>query len=391
MARAVSRRMKQSRRKFMTAGAAALAVPWNAWAADSKPVVAAPGVVTVGALFAASGPDSVMGDECLRGVQLAVADVNASGGIKGKPIVLAVGDPFETAQSTAMAGAFIAAKHPDLMLGTGSSNFSYPGSAAAELAQVPYIEVSAAADGITGRGFKYLLRSGLTTSMVAQVATAAIAARYAAKKVGLLFNTGATAGAIAGAALAQWQQNHTPVELMIGYPEDVADLHDPVGRLQRAGVEVLLHAAGPDDVLQMFQAAHDVGFKPAAIFGCSDGYGLRETAQAIGPAFDGTFVSAAPFYPARAQYIADAYMAQFGMAPRSAESLTSYVGAKLVFDVLNQSGGDSAKLLDALRKTSIPPGTLANGWGVMFDKTGQNTRAFANLQQWRGQTLTSLA
>ncbi|MDE8344235.1 MAG: ABC transporter substrate-binding protein, partial [Acidocella sp.] len=91
--------MKQSRRKFMTAGAAALAVPWNAWAADSKPVVAAPGVVTVGALFAASGPDSVMGDECLRGVQLAVADVNASGGIKGKPIVLAVGDAFETAQS----------------------------------------------------------------------------------------------------------------------------------------------------------------------------------------------------------------------------------------------------------------------------------------------------
>ncbi len=385
--------MKQSRRKFIAAGAAVAAVPWKAWAAELKPAAAtaAPGAVTVGALFAASGPDSLMGDECLRGVQLAVADINASGGIKGKQLALVVGDAFETAQSTAMAGAFVAAKHPGLILGTGSSNFSYPGSAAAELAQVPYIEVSAAADGITGRGFKFLLRSGLTTSMVAQVATAAIAARYTGKKVGLLFNTGATAGAIAGAVLAQWQQNHTPVALMIGYSEDVADLHDPVSRLQRAGVEVLLHAAGPDDVLQMFQAAHDVGFKPAAIFGCSDGYGLRETAQAIGPALDGTFVSAAPFYPVRAQYIADAYVAQFGMAPRSADSLTSYVGAKLVFDVLNQAGGDTAKLLDALRKTNIQPGTLANGWGVAFDKTGQNTRAFANLQQWRGQVLTGLA
>jgi branched-chain amino acid transport system substrate-binding protein len=316
--------------------------------------------------------------------------MNAAGGIKGKTLLLVPGNAYVSAQSEAAAGQFITAQHLGLLLGTGSSNFSYPGSAAAELAQLPYIEVSAPADGITGRGFKFLLRTALTTSMVAQVAVAAIAARYPGKQIGVLFNNGAGAGAIAAAALALWGQSKTTVRLSIGYPEDVADLRDPVARLQRAGVEVLLHAAGADDVLQMYQAAHDVGFKPVAVFGCGDGYGLRETAEAIGPAFEGTYVSAAPFYPARAQYIADAYMAQFGMAPRSAESLTSYVGAKLVFDVLNQCGGDAGKLLDALRKSNIAPGTLANGWGVAFDKTGQNTRAFAGLQQWRGQVLTSL-
>ncbi|MDE8349380.1 MAG: ABC transporter substrate-binding protein [Acidocella sp.] len=383
--------MLYSRRKFMVAGAAVAVLPRLA-AAEPKGSAPTAGAdaVRVGAMFAASGPDSMLGDECWRGVQLAAAAINAAGGVKGKQLVLVPGNAYVDAQSEAAAGQFIAAQHLGFMLGTGGSNFSYPGSAAAELAQLPYIEVSAPADGITGRGFKFLLRTALTTSMVAQVAVAAIAARYPGKQIGVLFNNGAGAGAIAAAALAQWGQNKTAVRLSIGYPEDVADLHDPVARLQRAGVEVVLHAAGADDVLQMFQAAHDVGFKPAAVFGCGDGYGSRETAQAIGPAFEGTFVSAAPFYPERARYIADAYMAQFGMAPRSAESLTSYVGAKLVFDVLNQCDGDTSKLLDALRKSDVTPGTLANGWGVAFDKTGQNTRAFARLQQWRGQMLTSL-
>jgi branched-chain amino acid transport system substrate-binding protein len=207
----------------------------------------------------------------------------------------------------------------------------------------------------------------------------------------LLFNTGATGGAIAQAALEHWRtQKNTPL-LVAGYPEDAADLHDPVSRLRRAGTEVLLHAAEEDDVLQMFQAMQDIGWAPAAVFGCGDGYGLRETAFALGTAFDGTYVAAAPFYPPRATYISNSYQNRFGMAPRSADSLSAYVGAKLVFDILNDAGGDTAKLLEALRKTDIASGTLANGWGVQFDKTGQNTRSFVTLQQWQGETLVSLS
>ncbi|HQT65410.1 MAG TPA: ABC transporter substrate-binding protein [Acidocella sp.] len=384
------------RRSFIAAGAArtacaALAVLPVPAQAEPKPVAAnsAPGL-TLGALFPLSGPSSLIGDECLRGVQLAVAEVNAAGGVAGKPVLLVPGDAYMRAQSTVAAGALLSAGHFGLVLGSGTSDFSYPGSAAAELAQLPYIEISAPADGITGRGFKFLLRTSLTSTMIANVAVAAMLARYAGKKIGVLFNTGASEGAIAGAALAAWGQSQISVRLVIGYPPDVADLHEPVARLQRAGVEVLLHAAGPDDVLQMFQAAHDVNWHPAAIFGCGDGYALRETAQALGSALDGTFVVAAPFYPASAQPIAALYQDRFAVAPRSADSLTSYVGARLVLDALGKIGGDTSKLLDTLRKTDLPPGSLANGWGVAFNKDGQNDRAFAVLQQWRGGTLQSV-
>jgi len=385
--------MSISRRLVLSAGPLAILNHRRALAASNNSQTQAnlAGPVSVGALLPLSGAGSLTGDECLRGIELAVSDINAAGGVARRQVKLASNDALGQDDAEPSAKSLIDDNHVGILMGTGLSGLSYPGSAAAELAQLPYIELNAPADGITGRGFKFLLRTCPNSTMIAAVATAAISARYKSAKIGLLFNTGATGGAIAQAALSQWQaQKITPL-LVAGYPEGAADLHDPVSRLRRAGAEVLLHAAEEDDVLQMFQAMQDIGWKPASVFGCGNGYGLRETAFALGAAFDGTYLAAAPFYPPRAAYISSAYQGRFGMAPRSADSLSSYVGAKLVFDILNGAGGDTGKLLDALRKTNIAPGTLANGWGVQFDKAGQNTRSFVSLQQWQGQSLVALS
>jgi len=377
-----------SRRLFCAASAGvALAGPA---AAAKAPKSGPPAAVNAGALLPLSGGVSLLGDECLRGVQLAVAAVNAAGGIAGRPIGLAIGDAYDQAQAHDAAETLIGTDHAGFIFGTADSDLSYPGSAAAELAQLPYIELTAPADGICARGFRFLIRTGLTTSMLATAATGLIATRFADRKVGLLFNTGATGGAIAAAALAIWKRAKTPPVLVIGYPPDALDLADATGRLRRAGVDLVLHAAGPADALLFFAALQDSGWMPQVI-GCGGGYELRETAFALGPAFDGTIIAGAPFYPPRAQYIATGYEQRYGMKPRAADSLSAFVGAKLVLDVLNGSGGDPTGLLAALRRADIAAGTLANGWGAAFDATGQNTRSFAALQVWQRGSLTALA
>jgi branched-chain amino acid transport system substrate-binding protein len=386
--------MPLHRRTFIAAISASLPAYLNtALAEDSntQSAPASPAMPKIGALLPLSGPESLVGDECLRGIQLAVDAIDDYGGITQQPIVLLQGDALNQGQAEQAAKSLIGNGQVNLLLGTGSSKLAYPGSDAAELAQIPYIELNAPADGITSRNFKFLLRTSLTTSMMAAAAIGAINGRFAGKQIGLLFNTGATAGAVAAAALEQWQQQKIVPLISIGYPEDVADLHEPIGRMRRAGAEIILHAAGTDDVLVLFHAMQDNGWKPNAVIGCGDGYGLRETAFALGNSFDGTFIVAAPGYGPRAEYIATAYETRFGMPPRSASSLTSFVGAKLVLDILNSVNDDTTKLLDALRKTDIPNGTLANGWGTFFDKSGQNIRAFATLQQWRDGALVTLS
>jgi branched-chain amino acid transport system substrate-binding protein len=377
--------MALSRRLLLAAGVTA---PITARAAGQQSSPAAqPTPLTAGIMLPLTGAYALIGDECARGIQLAADDINEAGGIAGKPLALIHNDVSAQAQAGDAAKSLIAA-HASFLLGTGTSALSYPASAAAELAQEPYIELTATADGITTRGFKFLLRTCQTTSMIAATAAAAISARLKTQKLGLLFNTGATSGAIAAAAIAAFKAQKIDPLLVIGYPEAIADLHEPVGRMRRAGIQILLHAGGADDVLLLFQAMQDTKWQPASIFGCADGYTNRDTAYAIGTPFDGVFAIGAPFYPPRAAYLADAYQNRYGMAPRSAESLTAYVGAKLVFDTLNQTQGDPTKLLDTLRSTNIPPGTLANNFGAAFDKSGQNTRSFAILQQWHSLNLS---
>jgi branched-chain amino acid transport system substrate-binding protein len=376
-------------RRHLLFGAAGLLAPAAPALADNgsgkstpKPAPPAP----IGVLLPLSGDQSLVGDECLRGITLAMDAVNQAGGIASIPVRLAPADAFGQANA---AQALINTSHVALILGSGTSATSFAGSAAAEIAQLPYIELNAPADGIMTRGFKFLLRTGLTTTMIADTAIGIASKNLAGKKIGLLFNTGATAGAIAAAALAAMQAAKITPLLSAGYPADLADLTEPVARFKRAGVEVLLHAADPADVLMVFAALQSLAWKPA-IIGCGHGYLLRETAYALGDAFEGIMVAGAPFYPPAASAIAAAYQARYAMPPRSPDSLTTYAGAKLVFNTLNQAGGDVTKLLAALRKTDLASGGLANGWGAAFDKTGQNTRSFAAAQQWKSGALVPL-
>jgi branched-chain amino acid transport system substrate-binding protein len=340
-----------------------------------------------GVVLPLSGDLSLIGDECLRGIQLAADAVNTAGGIAGQKVALVAADAVDQSHVAAAVNGVITGGHAGVVLGTGASALSYPGSAAAELAQVPYIELNAPADGLTARGFKFLLRTGPTTSMIGALAVSTIQSRFTGRKIGLLFNTGATGGAIAAAAIAALNAAKIPVLLAIGYPEDVTDLYDPVGRFMRAGVELVLHAGGPSDVLGFYLAMQAQGWRPKAVIGCDSGYMLRETAQALGSAFDDTLMIGAPYYPAAATQIALAYQTKYGNPPRGADSLSAYAGAKLVFDTLNAQGGSADKLLDVLRKVDVPAGGLANGFGVSFDANGQNTRSFVTLQRWRGSQL----
>ncbi|HVE22946.1 MAG TPA: ABC transporter substrate-binding protein [Acidocella sp.] len=373
-------------RRALLAGAGLLAAG-AARAANPQPQQAAPPPPVIGAALPLSGDLSLIGDECLRGIRLAADATDQAGGIAGKPVALVSADASNPAQATASVNGLITASHAGLVLSGGASDLSFPGSAAAELAQVPFIELNAPAAGITTRGFHFLLRTAPTTTTIGNFAARTIQERFAGRKIGLLYNTGATGAAIAAAATAALKNANLTIQLAIGYAPDVADLFAPAGRLKRAGAEIVLHAAGPHDVLAFFLAMRGQAWKPAALLGCGDGYALRETGAALGPLFEGTLVVAAPFYPPAAAAVADAYQRRYGMAPRGPQSLAAYVGAKLVFDTLGTVRGDPAKLLDALRATDIAQGGLANGWGVAFDHDGQNTRSFVALQQWNGTDL----
>jgi len=381
------------RRKVIAWGAGVLAsalpVGQPSWAAAPSTTQAHPSSQpTLCALFPESGAEALPGDEAWRGVELALDKANHG---RPEPIRLIRIDADDPARSIAKIAA---TSPPTAFLGTMSSSLSFAATAAAELANIPYIELDAPADAITSRGFKMLHRIGLTTRDLATTTISTITTQLAPSwhrspnslRVALLFDEGATDGAYAAALLARARHARLPILLTMGYATDKMDLSAQVARMQRARVDLLIHAGRTDHVVLLYEALAIAAWRPRMIIGCGAGYGMSVIGQALGPQIENTMVIDAPLYGEAAETIRSAYFARYAANPASSLSLTTYVGTTLVVTALDQ-GQNIAAALTAMKRQR---GALANGWGVDFGKSGQNRASFATLQQWRAGRLISV-
>jgi branched-chain amino acid transport system substrate-binding protein len=125
-----------------------------------------PREVKVALLVPLSGPWARQGILGQMGAELAIEDVNASGGIKalgGAKLKLVLYDTGDTAEKAKNAAQRLVAQEPDVVGGMGSwlSSFTLAVTEVTERAELPWLTLSYS-DLITGRGFKYIFQSSPT-------------------------------------------------------------------------------------------------------------------------------------------------------------------------------------------------------------------------------------
>ncbi len=102
------------------------------------------GVLTIGTLFPSTGATAFIGGPQLDGVKAAVADINAAGGVDGKPVVLVSDDSGDATTQTAEASlADLAKKGVDVIIGPSSSVLAQRLLTAAAAARIPMISPAA--------------------------------------------------------------------------------------------------------------------------------------------------------------------------------------------------------------------------------------------------------
>jgi branched-chain amino acid transport system substrate-binding protein len=373
-------------------------------AAPSAPAQA--GELRLGAIFPLSGPLALLGDESYRGLEMAVEERNEAGGVLGRALRLLRADAPDVEKAQAEArrlsapagGAGAASERVAMIFGTHDSTLSLAASQVAELAGTPFVELTATADQVTERGFRLLARTCPRTSDMARLAVEAVPELIAplqstppgALRIAVLTDDDTQGQAIGAALEARIKEAGLNLVERATQPTQVAEMAALVRRLQGADTHLVLHAGQQDDATHLFRGFREAGWWPRMVLGLGGGYGLRETAQAVGPAFEGTMVvdlpqgeiadRAAP----GARAFAEAYRKRYGADPRSGHSLAAHVGARLALDALQRAGGpDPAKFRAAMLSTEVAKGGLANGWGARFDERGQNLRAQPLLMQWR--------
>lgn len=361
--------------------------------------------IKIGALYPFSGGLALLGDESYRGVQLAVEERNAAGGINGDKIVLVKADAVDANQTVGEARRLTSVENVVAVFGSYSSAVSAAGTQVTELAGVPFFELGAVADTITERGFKYVFRTNSTAKKFAERTTEVIGSVIApalkvdpkSLRVAIIYEDGPY-----GTLLSTFQKEDAKklglnVVESLSYSAKAVDLSSLVLRLKGANADVVLQTSYQNDTILFFRQSAQAGYKPKAVIGSGGGYSLIDTAKAAGApmnlAFDVDFPQTSMSEkgaPGLSAFTA-AYQKRFGTAPRSGHSLVNYVGAKVFLDALaNAHSTDKDKIREAVLAYKAAPGTNATGWGVSFSQNGQNELATTNLMQWQNGSLETV-
>lgn len=125
--------------------------------------------IKVAVIAPISGPWARPGQLIQMGAQMAVDEINATGGIKsqgGAKLKLVVADAGDSAEKAKNAAQRLIASEPDLVGGTGAwlSSFTLAVTEVTERAQIPWLTLSYA-DNITDRGFKYVFQTSPVASI----------------------------------------------------------------------------------------------------------------------------------------------------------------------------------------------------------------------------------
>jgi branched-chain amino acid transport system substrate-binding protein len=271
--------------------------------------------IVIGASLPLTGTFSIAGSKHEEGYQLCVDEINARGGLLGRPVELIVSDNrSDVEQSITQYERLINEDNVDLIFGTFSSRLTFPTSAVAEQNEMVLPVPAGGAINIYAQGFEYLfyfqqnagefVGASPIEALVELVGTDsedfpqtaavvhaddffanAIAAGLLGQEV--LDDDGSLIIDLAPGALEEAGIEAVMVETWPG--EGFNDWVNLANEIRQSEAEMLIGlTASPDEVIQLTRALQTVGYQPKVAY-FSQGTQI-EYLEGVGEAVNGVLV-----------------------------------------------------------------------------------------------------
>lgn len=366
---------------------------------------AAQQAIKIGAINPYSGPLALYGTEVTRGYELAVDQINASGGLLGRKVELVRGDAANPQQGIATVEQLVSKDKVDIFTGTYISAISLTASDAAMRYNKLYWETNAVAQSLIERGLPNFVRTGPDGMIFATTAVATVRDLVAPQlkkevkdlRIWLEHEDSIYGTSIATAQKQQLEALGAKVVGVGAHSARAIDLNDTVLRAKQANPDVLIQTGYVPDGNLLMRTAREQGLKPGAMVWVGTG-DTPETLEAMGAAsLEGVLVVGYPRYdiadsygPGAKAYLA-AYRAKYNADPIAPQSMAAFSGLQVLFDAIKAAGSiDMDKVRAAAAKMDKPLSSYASGFGAKFDKNYQNERAALTAAQWQSGKMVTV-
>lgn len=299
----------------------------------------------IGLSGALTGGDAILGQTQQEGVQLAVREINAAGGILGRQVELIIEDEAnDPARMAEIAQRFITRGNVDAILGGTNDGTAQVLSEAAEGAGVPLLIPFANGDQIT-EGAEWTFQVDTATSVFVERYAGCAAQVY--DNVGIIYDDNAFGQSSRDFALEVLEAEGVSAEVT-PIPDNATDYTAQLSRFQEAGVEVLLAPVSGTNAAQLRRDMIRLDWEVPI-------YGPNSLAFQSMIEIGGDVVEGSPIFldlidedkPAVEEF-QSAFEDAYGKRATSGFELLGYDAMRILAHALEEGGGEPEATRDAL-------------------------------------------
>lgn len=352
--------------------------------------------VEIGVINSLSGNFAAFGERYRTGLQVALDEINANGGIKGQPLKLTIQDDRSEAQSALAAAEAFASKDVPLVIGSYASSITGPLAQFLTRRKVPLVVLGSADDSITKPGSPWVFRAKHNSTIVAKAYFDYFdhlkqkAPGTPLANVAMLYGNGAWPTSLAKEGKRLAGERGYKVVGDQAYDQGVTDFRPILNRFRGAGPDILYVVSYAEDGVAITRQMREVGLS-AKVIAIDTSAALPSFVQQVGDLanYVATVVSWSKDvkYPG-AQELYERLKARAGSEPSFYEA-EGYLALMVAADALRRAGSTSREAVrDALAATDLttPVTTVRfNEWGGF---QGQNPIRSLVLQIQDGKHVT---
>lgn len=335
--------------------------------------------VKLGVAGPITGPNAAFGAQLQRGVEQAVEDINAAGGILGQKIAVAVGDDVsDPKQGVSVANKF-AADGVKLVVGHFNSGVTMPASEVYAENGMLMVSPSATNPKITERGLWNVFRTCGRDDQQGVVAGGYILKAFAGRKVAVIHDKTTYGQGLADETRKVFNAGGLKEVMYEGVNTGEKDFSALVSKLKAAQVDLMYWGGLHTELGLIIRQMRDAGMKTVAMG--ADGITSDEFATVGGPGVEGTLMTFPPDPRNRPEAAAIVKRFEAKNFNPEAYTLYSYSAVQIIAEAAKRANSlDPKKIADEMKKGVAFNTVLGE---IAYDRKGDRTNLDYTLYTWR--------
>ena len=292
--------------------------------------------ILIGMAGPMTGKDAWFGEQMERGAALAVADLNATGGVLGQQVRLITADDFCDPEQAVAAAKKLVSDGVIFVVGHYCSHASIPASEIYEAAGVLMISPASSNPMLTELGRANVFRVIPRDDAVGIVVGNYLADHWPDKKIAILHDNTTLGKGIAEETKKQFNRRGLTEAIYQAYVPGKHDYAAEIAELQAADIAVVFIGGYHPEIGLMARAARDRGYPVQLVAGTS--LATEEFGLIAGPAAEGTIFTdlADPRRRAEAAPVVERFRAS-GFEPEG-DTLYAYAAVQVWAQAAEKAG-----------------------------------------------------